>query len=143
MIYGVEDSRFTKTGTDMQEYFIRKDGISCSLTIKTIESGGMKIFLSIRNNDYVLITYDVNRLTLSDAAGEKNIAAVYVDNQKADKDYKCKIYQTDLMNLLYIVEDSSGDKIGTEYTLSLGTISIAGKHTIEINDIKITSRLKE
>ena len=140
VMYSITDNRFIKTANDTQQYFMRLDGVSCTLSVSSIKPHGMKIFLSINNNQYPSISYRVDQFKLSVDSEEKDIAAIYVDNQKTDNNYECKIYKNYSMDILYIILDTEKDKVGTDYTLSLGRMYIRNlDKNIELNDIRITS----
>ncbi|MFZ5981274.1 MAG: hypothetical protein ACOYVF_11645 [Candidatus Zixiibacteriota bacterium] len=140
VIYGVEDNRFSKTGTNMQQYFFRQDGVSFMLTVSAVKSGGMKIMMTVANNQHIFISFNVDQFKLADASGEIELSTIYIDNQKVDKDYKCKIYNTDQVEVLLLALDSKKIKAGVDYYLSLGKIYIKNYNKdLELNDIKITS----
>jgi len=144
VMYSITDNRFIKIESDTRQYFMRADGISLTLTVSPTKSHGMKIFLSINNNQYPSISYRVDQVKLTDTSKEKDINSIYVDNQKTDNNYECKIYKNNNMNVMYIIRDMEKDKVETHYTLSLGKIIVGkNKKEITLNDINITSEYEK
>ena len=123
--YYINDERFKTIKESEDNYYAQIHGVSIMLHAYTTNPLGMKIILSMKNDNYSLITYKLNQFSLFNFTDKKEIASIYVNGHEKNIDFECKISKNEDLQFLFTTWDDYQNGILENYRLELGDIIIS------------------